>query len=404
MTSARYPSRSNSNSSGAWLLAAGIGAGLMYLFDPQNGRRRRALVRDQTVHLRRLARDASRVTARDLAGRGAGMMALVTRRLNGGAQAGSDSALTDRIRARLGRVVSHPHAIRVTSRDGRITVSGPILAVEAPRLLGSIRGIAGVQAIDDQLQVHERAGKVPALQGGVQRNGHRFELLQENWSPSARLMTGSAGLCLLGSALRSRGPVALALSLLGGGLLLRTATNRQLGSLAGVGAHCRDIEVQKSITIRAPVARVFDFWTRIRNFPSFMSRVREVQEIDDSRSYWRVEGPAGLPVEWTAEITRVVPQKSIEWRCDDRAAVKHSGRVRFEPDGENATRVHVQLRYFPPAGAVGHVVATLFGADPKSGLDADLMRMKSMLETGHPPHDAARRPGGQPFLRGSDSC
>jgi uncharacterized membrane protein len=283
-------------------------------------------------------------------------------------------------------------------------VSGPILAAEAPRLLATIRSVAGVQTIDDQLQVHERAGNISALQGGVQRNGHRFELLQDNWSPTARLMTGSAGLYLLGSALRSRGPVSLLLSLLGGGLLLRTATNRQLGSLAGIGSHCRDIEVQKSITIRAPVARVFDFWTRIRNFPSFMSRVREVQEIDDSRSYWRVEGPAGLPVEWTAEITRVVPQQSIEWRCDDRAAVKHSGRVRFEPDGENATRVHVQLRYFPPAGAVGHVVAALFGADPKSGLDADLMRMKSMLETGHPPHDAARPNGGQQFLRGSDGC
>ncbi|MGH8662899.1 MAG: SRPBCC family protein, partial [Burkholderiales bacterium] len=387
----------------AWLLAAGIGAGLMYFFDPQNGRRRRALLRDQTVHMRRLAREASRVTARDLAGRGAGMMALVSRRLNGGAQAASDSALIERIRARLGRVVSHPHAVHVTSRDGHVTVSGPILAVEAPRLLESIRGVAGVQTIDDQLQVHERAGNISALQGGVQRNGHRFELLQENWSPTARLMTGSAGLFLLGAALRSHGPASLALNLFGGGLLLRTATNRQLGSLAGVGAHCRDIEVQKSITIRAPIARVFDFWTRIRNFPSFMTRVREVQEIDDSRSYWRVEGPAGLPVEWTAEITRVVPQKSIEWRCDDRTAVKHSGRVRFEQDGENATRVHVQLHYFPPAGAVGHVVATLFGADPKSGLDADLMRMKSMLETGHPPHDAARPLGSQPPRRDADA-
>jgi uncharacterized membrane protein len=224
----------------------------------------------------------------------------------------------------------------------------------------------------------------------VSRNGDRFELMQDNWSPSARLITGSAGLGLIGSALRAHGPVSAALSLLGGGLLLRAATNRHLPSLAGLGAHCRDIEVQKSIHIRAPIAQVFEFWTHIRNFPSFMTRVRDVREIDDSRSYWRVSGPAGLPVEWTAEVTRLVPQELIEWRCDDRAAVKHCGRVRFEADGADATRVHVQLRYFPPAGAVGHLVAMLFGADPKSGLDADLMRMKSMLETGHVPHDAAQ--------------
>jgi hypothetical protein len=35
-------------------------------------------------------------------------------------------------------------------------------------------------------------------------------------------------------------------------------------------------------------------------------------------------------------------------------------------------------------------VASIFGADPKSEMDADLLRMKSMIETGHPPHDAAR--------------
>jgi hypothetical protein len=31
----------------------------------------------------------------------------------------------------------------------------------------------------------------------------------------------------------------------------------------------------------------------------------------------------------------------------------------------------------------------LFGVDPKHEMDDDLMRMKSYLETGVPPHDAA---------------
>jgi uncharacterized membrane protein len=389
---------------GSWIVTAILGAGLMYFFDPQNGRRRRALLRDQGVHLRRLAREASGVTARDIAGRSTGIVARVSRRLHGAPECTSDAALTDRVRARLGRVVSHPHAVHVTARDGRVTLSGPILACEARRLIDWICAVPGVRDIDDQLQVHESAGNISALQGGVERRGHRFELLQDNWSPTARLLTGSAGMTLLGTALRSQGPVSAALSVLGGALLLRAATNRHLTSLAGFGAHCREIEVQKSIGIRAPIAHVFEFWTQLRNFPHFMSRVREVQEIDDSRSYWRVAGPAGVPVEWTAEITRLVPQQLIEWRCDDRSAVKHWGRVRFERDGDDATRVHVQLRYFPPAGAVGHVVATLFGADPKSGLDADLMRMKSMLETGHPPHDAARPIASGQLSRGAGAA
>ena len=57
---------------------------------------------------------------------------------------------------------------------------------------------------------------------------------------------------------------------------------------------------------------------------------------------------------------------------------------------ESVTRVTVQLNYRPPAGAFGHAVAAMFGADPKTEMDADLMRMKTMIETGRAPHDAAR--------------
>jgi uncharacterized membrane protein len=47
------------------------------------------------------------------------------------------------------------------------------------------------------------------------------------------------------------------------------------------------------------------------------------------------------------------------------------------------------MTYNPPGGAFGHVIAKLFGADPKTELDEDLMRLKSFLETGIEPHDAA---------------
>jgi uncharacterized membrane protein len=40
------------------------------------------------------------------------------------------------------------------------------------------------------------------------------------------------------------------------------------------------------------------------------------------------------------------------------------------------------LSYNPPAGALGHVFATFFGRHPKRIADEDLVRMKSLLETG----------------------
>jgi uncharacterized membrane protein len=47
------------------------------------------------------------------------------------------------------------------------------------------------------------------------------------------------------------------------------------------------------------------------------------------------------------------------------------------------------MSYNPPARVLGHVVARLFGADPKTELDEDLMRMKTFLETGVPPSESA---------------
>lgn len=48
------------------------------------------------------------------------------------------------------------------------------------------------------------------------------------------------------------------------------------------------------------------------------------------------------------------------------------------------------MSYNPPAGVLGHAVAELFGVDPKHEMDDDLLRMKSLIETGVHPHDAAR--------------
>ena len=40
------------------------------------------------------------------------------------------------------------------------------------------------------------------------------------------------------------------------------------------------------------------------------------------------------------------------------------------------------MSYCPPAGILGHTVARLFGADPKSEIDDDMVRLKSLLEVG----------------------
>jgi uncharacterized membrane protein len=119
-----------------------------------------------------------------------------------------------------------------------------------------------------------------------------------------------------------------------------------------------------------------------------MSKVRDVH-VAGNRSHWVVRGPAGIAVEWTSEVVRIEPNALIAWRSTPDSEVKHEGEVRFEPEN-GGTRVTVRMRYVPPAGALGHAVASLFGADPKSEMDEDLMRMKTLIETGRAPHDAAQ--------------
>ena len=75
----------------------------------------------------------------------------------------------------------------------------------------------------------------------------------------------------------------------------------------------------------------------------------------------------------------------------------HAGSVHFEDDN-GGTRVSVKMSY-NAAGGLGHAIASLLGSDPRQQMDDDLARMKTFIEHGVPPHDAARvEPGSKPAL------
>ena len=75
-----------------------------------------------------------------------------------------DDILIERVRAQLGRPVSHPRAIEVRAESGKVVLSGPILADEAEDLIQRISRIPGVRSIESQLEVHAEPGDIPSLQ------------------------------------------------------------------------------------------------------------------------------------------------------------------------------------------------------------------------------------------------
>lgn len=216
----------------ALLFGAGLGLGTatMFLLDPDRGKRRRALVSDKFALATRKTGDCIHVTTRDVQNRTRGLIAAIQSRLS--SEQPDDTVLVDRVRSKLGRIVSHPSAINVTAENGNVTLSGPILAHEAPQLLSCVKWTKGVQDINNNLEVHEAAENHPALQGGRQHPVYRFAFLQENWSPTARLLAGAAGasLAVYGGTRRN----ALGAGLASAGLLLttRAITNTDFTHLA----------------------------------------------------------------------------------------------------------------------------------------------------------------------------
>jgi uncharacterized membrane protein/CBS domain-containing protein len=357
-----------------------LGAALMYLFDPDRGNRRRKLLADQINSFRSQSGDVPGKTGRDLRNRTRGLMAETGARLSG--EEPDDVVLVERVRSALGRIVSHPHAIEVTAENGRVMLRGPILAHEVDDLLATVSAVRGVSGLYNQLEVHQQAGDVPGLQGGTARPGQRSELMQESWAPAPRLLTSATGMGLAIFGARRGDLVGLGIGALGLGLLARGLTNIETQRLIGVGSGHRAVDVQKTITINAPVEEVFHFWSNFANFPRFMAGLNEVRDLGSGRSHWIAAGPAGVPVAWDAVITRYEPNKLLAWKSEPGAIVANAGIIRFEALADNRTRVTIQLSYNPPAGAIGHAVAMLFGADPKSQMDADLVRLKSLFEYG----------------------
>jgi uncharacterized membrane protein len=356
----------------------GAGAAFMYFFDPNLGRRRRAVLFDKIQSVSHDFLDELDKARRDLVNRAHGMLAAAKSSFTG--CPADEHILIERVRSRIGRVVSHPHAITVSLDHGRVVLQGPILEREVEELLNEVKAVCGVREVVNRLEVHREADDVPGLQGGVPRI-RRSEFMQQSWTPALRVAAGTAGAALLCYGLRKDHPVGRAAVLPGAALLMRAIVNKEFRRIFGAGGP-RLIEFDKTIHIHAPVEEVFRFWTNYQNFPRFMTHLKEVRDLGNGRSHWVAEGPGGVSVSWDAEITAYVPNKLLAWRSVPGSRVETEGVVRLDENPDGSTRVTIRLFYNPPAGVLGHLVASLFSADPKHEMDEDMIRLKSLLETG----------------------
>jgi len=248
----------------------GLGAALMYLMDPQLGRKRRNDLANQVESTRRKVRHGTDLVLRDATNRTHGMLVQARQWL----------------RARRERLE------RRASNDPSMS-----------------------------------PGMGPAI--GAARNAVA-PWMRERWSPAQRALAGMLGAGLATSGYVRGGFGGLVMTMAGIGLVARAGANESLGSLA----HGKGFSVDRTIRIDAAPEQVFAYWRDLEHFPQWMSHVREVRALGGDRYHWSVDGPAGAPVEWDSELTGIRENRELAWRTVEGSAVEHSGRVRFFPEGE----------------------------------------------------------------------
>ena len=140
-----------------WIGGTALGASLMFLLDPRTGKRRRALLRDKVRHATRIGarrlRSLERVAGHELQG-------AIARSAQ---EAGDvpDELLAKRVRSQIGHVVSHPRALRIQVRGGRVTLSGEVLCDEVRPLLDRVSHVAGVSRVENELEACTAEPRAP---------------------------------------------------------------------------------------------------------------------------------------------------------------------------------------------------------------------------------------------------
>jgi CBS domain-containing protein len=140
---------SQNNQSGLFFAGLGAGAALMFYLDPDRGRRRRALVRDQLTRTASGAAEAAESVRRDLSNQTRGAVARLRRRYR--EKTVDDGVLVERVRSRLGRLLTQPRAIDVESLRGEVTVSGTAAADEVRSIVRAVKRVPGVRRVNNRL-------------------------------------------------------------------------------------------------------------------------------------------------------------------------------------------------------------------------------------------------------------
>lgn len=141
-------------------------------------------------------------------------------------------------------------------------------------------------------------------------------------------------------------------------------------------------QIRKSIEIKAPVERVFEFLTTPNNFlsiwPSMVEITNAVRRADGTNSFDWVYKMAGLRFKGHAEPKKIETNKYVEMR--NESGIPSTFRWFYESRGAGATYLTVEVDYEAPAPVIGKLAEAIVGKINERELETLLANAKSILE------------------------
>ena len=347
-----------------------LGAGAMYLLDPEAGPGRRAKLRDGAVRAGgdyvKLWESGSADLANRLKGQAFEAKGLLT------GEPADDGTIADRVRAAAGHVLTDAGGLHVDSQEGVVTLSGTVRPGEPDALVPAVERVRGVRSVEAHLTT---AGEPVPYRP---QTGLASKVPTGRLTPAARLGLATAGAALLARAVLRRGPLGLPLGAAGVALFQKGRRGGRVEDLLGLSDGPRAIRVDKTVHIDAPREQVFDFLLDPSRGRRFFPGHWTVEDLGDGHSRWGTTF-AGASLTCEEVVTEQVENEKVAWQSTPDSLVQYEGLARFEPEGAG-TRLTVHLSWNPPGGSLGEIAARAVGMDPKSLLDQGLMRCKSHLE------------------------
>lgn len=154
-------------------------------------------------------------------------------------------------------------------------------------------------------------------------------------------------------------------------------------------------KMEKAVTINRSPEEIYTFWRQLENLPRFMEHIQSVTQTGEGISHWVVKTSHDRTLEWDARLIEDKPGQMLSWQSLEGADVDNAGSVWFTPaTGGRGTVVKVSMKYSPPGGKFGAMMAKLFGDSAEKQMAEDLFRLKSLLETGETPTIEGQSRGG----------